>query len=37
MARYVNADLAPIYLNETACKQIKNMPTEDVEEVKHGE
>lgn len=42
MARYVNADLAPIYLNESACKQIKMMPTEDVVEVvrckdcKHG-
>lgn len=35
MARYVNADLAPIYLNETACEQIKSMPTEDVEPVVH--
>ena len=33
MARYVNAELAPIYLNETACEQIKRMPTEDVVEV----
>lgn len=30
MARYVNMNLAPIYLNETACGQIKFMPTEDV-------
>ena len=36
MARYVDANLAPIYLNEAACKQIKMMPTADVEEVKHG-
>lgn len=36
MARYVNADLAPLYLNETACKQIKMMPAADVEEVKHA-
>ena len=36
MARYVNADLAPIYLNESACEQIKMMPTADVVEVKHG-
>ena len=36
MARYVDADKAPIYLNEAACEQIKMMPTEYVEEVKHG-
>lgn len=37
MARYVDANLAPIYLNETACEQIKMMPTADVVEMKHGE
>ena len=36
MARYIDANLAPLYLNEAACEQIKMMPTEDVEEVKHG-
>lgn len=36
MARYVNADLAPIYLNKTACEQIEFMPTEDVVPVRHG-
>ena len=33
MARYVDAHLAPIYLNTVACEQIKRMPTADVEEV----
>lgn len=37
MARYIDANLAPLYLNEAACEQIKMMPTEDVVEVKHGE
>lgn len=37
MARYVDANLAPIYLNKSACEQIKMMPTADVVEVKHGE
>ena len=37
MARYVDAHLAPIYLNSIACEQIKRMPTADVVEVKHGE
>lgn len=27
--RLVDADLAPIYLNEGACEQIKSMPTID--------
>lgn len=36
MARYVNADIAPYYLNLQACEQIKSMPTEDVQEVRHG-
>lgn len=27
--RLVDADLAPIYLNEKACEQIKSMPTID--------
>lgn len=36
MARYIDANLAPLYLNEAACEQIKMMPTEDVVEVKHG-
>ena len=27
--RLVNADSAPIYLNSTACEQIKRMPTID--------
>ena len=31
--RLVNADHAPVYLNEAACKQIKNMPTVDAVEV----
>lgn len=30
MPRYVNADLAPMYLNTEACEQIKMMPTENV-------
>lgn len=33
MARYINANLAPIYLNADACEQIKYMPSEDVVEV----
>ena len=33
MARYINADLAPIYLNADACEQIKHIPTADVVEV----
>lgn len=37
MPRYVDAEKAHIYLNRTACKQIKLMPTADVAEVKHGE
>ena len=36
MARYVDAHLAPIYLNTVACEQIKRMPTANVVEVKHG-
>ena len=36
MARYINADLAPIYLNADACEQIKHIPTADVVEVVHG-
>lgn len=31
--RLVNADHAPVYLNEVACKQIKNMPSVDAVEV----
>lgn len=31
--RLVNADMAPLYLNEAACEQIKNMPTVDAVEV----
>ena len=31
--RLVNADMAPIYLNEAACEQIKNMPAVDAVEV----
>ena len=27
-SRYVDARFAPLYLNTTACKQIKMMPTE---------
>lgn len=27
--RLVDADLAPVYLNEGACEQIKSMPTID--------
>ena len=27
--RLVNANLAPLYLNEAACEQIKNMPAVD--------
>ena len=33
MSRYVDADLAPIYLNADACEQIKHIPTADVVEV----
>ena len=36
MPRYVDAEKAHIYLNRTACKQIRLMPTADVAEVKHG-
>ena len=36
MARYINADLAPIYLNADACEQIKHIPTADVAPVVHG-
>ena len=28
------ADLAPIYLNDAACEQIKSMPTIDAEETR---
>lgn len=34
--RLVNADTARIYLNETACEQIKMMPTEDPVRVAGG-
>ena len=37
MARYIDADFAPIYLNKIACEQIKRMPTANVVEVKRGE
>lgn len=33
MARYINADLAPMWLNADACEQIKHIPTADVVEV----
>ena len=33
MARYIDADYAPIYLSASACEQIKRMPTEDVVKV----
>ncbi len=36
MPRYVNANIAQVYLNEQACEQIKCMPTEDVAPVNHG-
>ena len=36
MSRYVDADLSPIYLNSAACEQIKQMPTADVQEVRHA-
>lgn len=36
MARYIDADLAPFYLNKEGCKMINRIPTEDVQEVKHG-
>ncbi len=36
MPRYVNADLASLYLNITACEQIKHMQTEDVMEIIHA-
>ena len=36
MSRYVDADSAQIYLNATACEQIKLMPTANVQEVRHG-
>lgn len=36
MPRYVDAEKAHIYLNKTACKKIRFMPTADVAEVKHG-
>lgn len=34
--KFIDADLAPIYLNSAACEQIKYMPTADVQEVRHG-
>lgn len=37
MARYVDADKAPIYLNDVACEQIKRMPTCDVAPIVYGE
>lgn len=36
MPKYIDADIAPYYLNLQACEQIKSMPTEDVQEVRHG-
>ena len=36
MPRYVDAEKAHIYLNRTACKQIRLMPTADVAEVVHA-
>lgn len=34
--KFIDADLAPIYLNSAACEQIKYMPAADVQEVRHG-
>ena len=34
--RLVNADTARIYLNTTACEQIKRMPTQDPVEAAGG-
>lgn len=36
MARYIDADLAPFYLNKEDCEMINRIPTADVQEVKHG-
>lgn len=35
--KFIDADLAPIYLNSAACEQIKYMPAADVQEVRHGQ
>lgn len=34
--KYVDVSLAPYYLNDIACEQIKIMPPADVQEVRHG-
>ena len=36
MAKYIDADLAPFYLNKEGCEMINRIPTENVQEVKHG-
>lgn len=37
MSRYIDADLAPIFLSKTVCKQLEQIPTADVQKVRHGE
>ena len=34
--KFIDADLAPVYLNAKACEQIKRIPAADVQEVRHG-
>ena len=36
MARYVNADMAPWYLNDIACEQIKMMPEVKIHVEQHA-
>ena len=36
MARYVNTENARLYVSDFVCEQMKNIPTADVVEVKHG-
>jgi len=36
MPRYVDAELAPIYLNKQAGEQIKSMPAVDARPERHG-
>lgn len=37
MKRYVDADLAFLYMDNSACEQIERMPVaDDVQKVRHG-
>lgn len=37
MSRYIDADIAPIFLSKTACRQIEQIPTADVQKIRYGE